>query len=87
VILGYLCHVFDKNVDIQVRFQWTPRTSALWDNRYHMRCLVYCPAVCILPVFAGSASQVAHACVAQHHDPQCGLGFKKRISQLEIKVH
>ena len=22
-----------KNVDIQLRFKWTPRTSALWDNR------------------------------------------------------
>lgn len=33
VILGYLYDVFEKNVDIQVRFRWTPRTSALWDNR------------------------------------------------------
>ncbi|CAF9921451.1 MAG: hypothetical protein ALECFALPRED_001805 [Alectoria fallacina] len=33
VILGYLNDVFEKNVDIQVRFKWTPRTSALWDNR------------------------------------------------------
>jgi len=33
LILGYLCDVFEKNVDIQVRFKWTPRTSALWDNR------------------------------------------------------
>ena len=23
----------EKNIDIQVRFKWTPRTSALWDNR------------------------------------------------------
>ena len=22
-----------QNVDIQVRFKWTPRTSAIWDNR------------------------------------------------------
>ncbi|KAF2097986.1 alpha-ketoglutarate-dependent taurine dioxygenase [Rhizodiscina lignyota] len=33
VILGYLYDVFEKSVDIQVRFKWTPRTSALWDNR------------------------------------------------------
>ena len=33
LILGYLCDVYEKNVDIQVRFKWTPRTSALWDNR------------------------------------------------------
>lgn len=33
VILNYLYDVYEKNVDIQVRFKWTPRTSALWDNR------------------------------------------------------
>lgn len=33
VILGYLFDVFERNVDIQVRFRWTPGTSALWDNR------------------------------------------------------
>lgn len=33
LILGYLYDVFEKNVDIQVRFKWSPRTSALWDNR------------------------------------------------------
>ncbi|KAJ9629545.1 hypothetical protein H2203_001919 [Taxawa tesnikishii (nom. ined.)] len=33
VILNYLFDVYEKNVDIQVRFKWTPRTSALWDNR------------------------------------------------------
>ncbi|KAJ5751660.1 Taurine catabolism dioxygenase TauD/TfdA [Penicillium odoratum] len=33
VILRYLNDVFEKNQDIQVRFKWTPRTSALWDNR------------------------------------------------------
>ncbi|KAH8588373.1 alpha-ketoglutarate-dependent taurine dioxygenase [Bisporella sp. PMI_857] len=33
VILNYLFHVYESNVDIQVRFKWTPRTSALWDNR------------------------------------------------------
>jgi alpha-ketoglutarate-dependent taurine dioxygenase len=33
VILNYLYDVYEKNPDIQVRFKWTPRTSALWDNR------------------------------------------------------
>ncbi|KAK7541526.1 hypothetical protein IWX49DRAFT_607696 [Phyllosticta citricarpa] len=33
VILNYLCDVYEKNIDIQLRFKWTPRTSALWDNR------------------------------------------------------
>ncbi|KAJ5811313.1 hypothetical protein N7474_007614 [Penicillium riverlandense] len=33
VILGYLCDVYEKNPDIQVRLKWRPRTSALWDNR------------------------------------------------------
>ncbi|KAI1113759.1 alpha-ketoglutarate-dependent sulfonate dioxygenase [Nemania sp. NC0429] len=33
VILNYLYDVYESNVDIQVRFKWTPGTSALWDNR------------------------------------------------------
>lgn len=33
LILKYLYDVYEKNVDIQVRFKWTPGTSALWDNR------------------------------------------------------
>ncbi|QKX57137.1 uncharacterized protein TRUGW13939_04245 [Talaromyces rugulosus] len=33
LILGYLYDVYERNLDIQVRFRWTPRTSALWDNR------------------------------------------------------
>ncbi|KAK8128515.1 alpha-ketoglutarate-dependent sulfonate dioxygenase [Apiospora sp. TS-2023a] len=32
-ILNYLYDVYEKNVDIQLRFKWTPGTSALWDNR------------------------------------------------------
>lgn len=30
LILNYLYSVYESNVDIQVRFKWTPRTSALW---------------------------------------------------------
>jgi len=33
LILNYLYSVYENNPDIQVRFRWTPRTSALWDNR------------------------------------------------------
>lgn len=38
VILGYLFSVFERNLDIQVRFCWQPTaegfgTSAIWDNR------------------------------------------------------
>ncbi|KAK4146879.1 uncharacterized protein C8A04DRAFT_34452 [Dichotomopilus funicola] len=33
LVLGYLLDVYERNVDIQVRFRWTPGTSALWDNR------------------------------------------------------
>jgi alpha-ketoglutarate-dependent taurine dioxygenase len=33
LILNYLYDVYEKNPDIQVRWKWTPRTSALWDNR------------------------------------------------------
>jgi len=33
LILNYLYDVYERSVDIQVRFKWTPGTSALWDNR------------------------------------------------------
>ncbi|KAK0637409.1 hypothetical protein B0T17DRAFT_456913, partial [Bombardia bombarda] len=33
VILNYLHDVYEKSVDIQVRFKWTQGTSVLWDNR------------------------------------------------------
>ncbi|GAB7350670.1 hypothetical protein MBLNU459_g1234t1 [Dothideomycetes sp. NU459] len=33
VLLNYLFDVYERNVDIQLRFKWTPKTSALWDNR------------------------------------------------------
>jgi alpha-ketoglutarate-dependent taurine dioxygenase len=36
VILNYLYDVYEQNVDIQVRWRWTPRTSVLWDNRYEI---------------------------------------------------
>ena len=64
LILGYLCDVYEKNVDIQVRFRWTPRTSALWDNR--------CVASC-LQTF-GSID------VRQDHHPQCQLGLCRQLS-------
>jgi len=32
-ILNYLFDIYERNVDIQVRWHWTPGTSALWENR------------------------------------------------------
>jgi len=32
-ILNHLFDVYERNIDIQVRWKWTPGTSALWDNR------------------------------------------------------
>jgi hypothetical protein len=43
VILNYLYDVYEKNVDIQVRFKWTAGTSALWDNRYVSTLLLQHP--------------------------------------------
>ncbi len=31
-LLDYLFDLYERTLDIQVRFKWTPRTSALWDN-------------------------------------------------------
>ena len=59
LILGYLYDVYEKNVDIQVRFKWTPRTSALWDNRYVISMWELLP-VCL------------HL---QNHNSQCELGL------------
>ncbi|KAK6455106.1 oxidoreductase activity protein [Scheffersomyces xylosifermentans] len=46
VILEYLFSVFEKNLDIQVRFNWKPTveglgTSALWDNRISQHFAVW----------------------------------------------
>ncbi|KAL7419274.1 hypothetical protein Q5752_006111 [Cryptotrichosporon argae] len=32
-ILDYLHGVYERSTDIQVRWKWTPGTSAIWDNR------------------------------------------------------
>jgi alpha-ketoglutarate-dependent taurine dioxygenase len=41
LILNYLFDVYESNVDIQCRFKWAPRSSALWDNRYVFNDLSY----------------------------------------------
>ncbi|MCJ1436582.1 hypothetical protein MMC27_005962 [Xylographa pallens] len=43
LILNYLYDVYERNVDIQVRFKWSPHASALWDNRItqHIACWDY----------------------------------------------
>jgi alpha-ketoglutarate-dependent taurine dioxygenase len=33
VLLKYLFDVYERSTDIQVRWNWTPGTSAIWDNR------------------------------------------------------
>ncbi|KAL1410517.1 hypothetical protein Q8F55_004530 [Vanrija albida] len=32
-LLEYLHNIFERSTDIQVRWKWTPGTSAIWDNR------------------------------------------------------
>jgi alpha-ketoglutarate-dependent taurine dioxygenase len=32
-ILNYLFDVYERSTDIQLRWRWTPGTSAIWDNR------------------------------------------------------
>ncbi|CCH44190.1 Alpha-ketoglutarate-dependent taurine dioxygenase [Wickerhamomyces ciferrii] len=46
LILNYLYDVYEKNLDIQVRFNWKPTdpnlgTSALWDNRVSQHAAVW----------------------------------------------
>ncbi|OWZ31335.1 sulfonate dioxygenase [Cryptococcus neoformans c45] len=40
-ILQKLFQVYEQNPDTQVRFRWTPRSSALWDNRISIHSAVY----------------------------------------------
>lgn len=45
-ILNYLFDVHEKNLDIQVRFNWKPTvegrsTAAIWDNRVSQHCAVW----------------------------------------------
>lgn len=46
LILGYLYDVYEKNLDIQLRWKWTPGTSVLWDNRYEHIALLKRPCIC-----------------------------------------
>lgn len=32
-ILNYLYGIYERSTDIQLRWHWTPGTSAIWDNR------------------------------------------------------
>ncbi|CEQ41657.1 SPOSA6832_03412 [Sporobolomyces salmonicolor] len=41
LLLDYLFDVYEKSLDSQIRFHWTPRTSALWDNRISIHAAVY----------------------------------------------
>lgn len=69
VILNYLFDVYEKNVDIQVRFKWTPNTSAIWDNRY-----VYS----LNPVFETRMQELQPDGPPQNHDSQRKLGLRRQ---------
>jgi hypothetical protein len=40
-ILNYLYGVYERSTDIQVRWHWTPGTSAIWDNRISIHSVSY----------------------------------------------
>ncbi|WVQ82937.1 hypothetical protein IAT38_005073 [Cryptococcus sp. DSM 104549] len=40
-ILNYLYGVYERSTDIQVRWHWTPGTSAIWDNRATIHTVSY----------------------------------------------
>ncbi|GAA5864197.1 hypothetical protein JCM8547_001289 [Rhodosporidiobolus lusitaniae] len=41
LILNHLFDVYEKSLDSQVRFRWTPGASALWDNRISIHAAVF----------------------------------------------
>ncbi|WWC90248.1 uncharacterized protein L201_005181 [Kwoniella dendrophila CBS 6074] len=40
-ILNYLYGVYERSTDIQLRWHWTPGTSAIWDNRTTIHTVSY----------------------------------------------
>ncbi|WWC67378.1 uncharacterized protein I206_101286 [Kwoniella pini CBS 10737] len=40
-ILNHLYNVFERSTDIQLRWHWTPGTSAIWDNRTTIHTVSY----------------------------------------------
>lgn len=43
-ILNYLYDVYERSTDIQLRWHWTPGTSAIWDNRSTIHSVSYVSA-------------------------------------------
>lgn len=41
IILKYLFDIFERSTDIQLRWHWTPGTSAIWDNRSTIHTVSY----------------------------------------------
>ncbi|WWD22601.1 hypothetical protein CI109_107094 [Kwoniella shandongensis] len=41
LLLNYLYDVYERSTDIQVRWHWTPGTSAIWDNRTTIHTVSY----------------------------------------------
>jgi len=40
-LLNYLFDVYERSLDIQLRWRWTPGTSAIWDNRITIHSVSY----------------------------------------------
>ena len=40
-LLSYLYGVYERSTDIQLRWHWTPGTSAIWDNRSTIHTVSY----------------------------------------------
>ncbi|KAJ7837808.1 hypothetical protein B0H14DRAFT_1093258 [Mycena olivaceomarginata] len=40
-ILNHIHDVYEKSTDLQIRWHWTPGTSAIWDNRTTIHTVSY----------------------------------------------
>ncbi|KAL1412033.1 hypothetical protein Q8F55_003030 [Vanrija albida] len=41
LLLNYLHNIYERSTDIQLRWHWTPGTSAIWDNRSTIHTVSY----------------------------------------------
>lgn len=41
LLLNYLYDIYERSTDIQLRWHWTPGTSAIWDNRSTIHTVSY----------------------------------------------
>lgn len=40
-LLKYLYDIYERSLDIQLRWHWTPGTSVIWDNRSTIHSVSY----------------------------------------------